>query len=91
MKCNICSRVEEALSVLEGRKNDMISSLGMFICQTWTKSNCWSTSMLTWICMIKRVMMKGVTHGACDYLITSVCIEALKSILHHVVRNARDK
>lgn len=34
----------------------------------------------------KHVVMKGVTHGACDYLIKPVRIEALKNIWQHVVR-----
>ncbi|KAL1548148.1 two-component response regulator ARR2-like [Salvia divinorum] len=34
----------------------------------------------------KQVVMKGVTHGACDYLIKPVRIEALKNIWQHVVR-----
>ncbi|XAR49664.1 hypothetical protein NMG60_11032930 [Bertholletia excelsa] len=34
----------------------------------------------------KNVVMKGVTHGACDFLIKPVRIEALKNIWQHVVR-----
>ncbi|KAB1668983.1 hypothetical protein ES319_1Z038800v1 [Gossypium barbadense] len=34
----------------------------------------------------KQVVMKGVTYGACDYLIKPVCIETLKNIWQHVVR-----
>ncbi|XP_057541438.1 two-component response regulator ARR2-like isoform X2 [Amaranthus tricolor] len=37
----------------------------------------------------KHVVMKGVTHGACDYLIKPVRIEALKNIWQHVVRKKR--
>lgn len=34
----------------------------------------------------KNVVMMGVTHGACDYLIKPVRMEALKNIWQHVVR-----
>lgn len=37
----------------------------------------------------KNVVMKGVTHGACDYLIKTVCIEALKNIWQHVVHKRK--
>ncbi|XP_021725451.1 two-component response regulator ARR2-like isoform X2 [Chenopodium quinoa] len=37
----------------------------------------------------KQVVMKGVTHGACDYLIKPVRIEALKNIWQHVVRKKK--
>ena len=37
----------------------------------------------------KNVVMKGVTHGACDYLIKPVRIEALKNIWQHVVRKRK--
>lgn len=37
----------------------------------------------------KSVVLKGVTHGAVDYLIKPVRIEALKNIWQHVVRKKR--
>ncbi|XP_076958136.1 two-component response regulator ARR2-like [Bidens hawaiensis] len=37
----------------------------------------------------KKVVMKGVTHGACDYLIKPVRIEALRNIWQHVVRKRK--
>ncbi|XP_073285455.1 two-component response regulator ARR1-like isoform X2 [Primulina huaijiensis] len=37
----------------------------------------------------KDVVMKGVTHGACDYLIKPVRMEALKNIWQHVVRKKK--
>ncbi|XP_019177684.1 PREDICTED: two-component response regulator ARR2-like [Ipomoea nil] len=37
----------------------------------------------------KNVVMKGVTHGAYDYLIKPVRIEALKNIWQHVVRKRK--
>lgn len=37
----------------------------------------------------KNVVMKGVTHGACDYLIKPVRIEALKNIWQHVIRKRK--
>ncbi|KAK9724218.1 hypothetical protein RND81_05G056300 [Saponaria officinalis] len=36
-----------------------------------------------------NVVMKGVTHGACDYLIKPVRIEALKNIWQHVIRKKK--
>ncbi|MFQ6620866.1 hypothetical protein Gotur_002533, partial [Gossypium turneri] len=39
----------------------------------------------------KDVVMKGVTHGACDYLIKPVRIEALKNIWQHVVRKRKNE
>nr|ABG35775.1 SRR383 [Striga asiatica] len=35
------------------------------------------------------VVMKGVTHGACDYLIKPVRMEALKNIWQHVIRKKK--
>ncbi|XP_073153214.1 two-component response regulator ARR2-like [Henckelia pumila] len=37
----------------------------------------------------KDVVMKGVTHGACDYLIKPVRMEALKNIWQHVIRKKK--
>ncbi|XP_074588851.1 uncharacterized protein LOC141844757 [Curcuma longa] len=37
----------------------------------------------------KDVVMKGVTHGACDYIIKPVRMESLKNIWQHVVRKKR--
>ncbi|KAK6138786.1 hypothetical protein DH2020_027472 [Rehmannia glutinosa] len=37
----------------------------------------------------KSEVMKGVTHGACDYLIKPVRMEALKNIWRHVVRKKK--
>ncbi|KAE9602571.1 hypothetical protein Lal_00049952 [Lupinus albus] len=34
----------------------------------------------------KNVVMKGVTHGACDYLIKPVHIHSLKNVWQHVIR-----
>ncbi|KAG9459506.1 hypothetical protein H6P81_004014 [Aristolochia fimbriata] len=39
----------------------------------------------------KDVVMKGVTHGACDYLIKPVRMEALKNIWQHLVRKKRNE
>ncbi|KAF7806503.1 two-component response regulator ARR12-like [Senna tora] len=36
-----------------------------------------------------RLVMKGVTHGACDYLLKPVRIEELKNIWQHVVRRKK--
>ncbi|XP_011657276.1 two-component response regulator ARR2 isoform X3 [Cucumis sativus] len=37
----------------------------------------------------KNVVMKGVIHGACDYLIKPVRIEALRNLWQHVVRKRK--
>lgn len=37
------------------------------------------------------VVMKGVTHGACDYIIKPVRIEALRTIWQHIVRRQTQK
>ncbi|WVY93947.1 hypothetical protein V8G54_033035 [Vigna mungo] len=38
----------------------------------------------------KSVVMKGVTHDACDHLIKPVRIEALKNIWQHVIRKRKN-
>ncbi|OAY56080.1 two-component response regulator ARR2 [Manihot esculenta] len=38
----------------------------------------------------KNMVMKGITQGACDYLIKPVGIETLKNIWQHVVRKKRN-
>ncbi|KAL4271651.1 hypothetical protein GQ457_15G027680 [Hibiscus cannabinus] len=39
----------------------------------------------------KHVVMKGVTHDACGYLIKPVLFEALKNIWQHVVRKRKNE
>ncbi len=36
------------------------------------------------------VVLRGVTHGACDFLIKPVRIEELRNVWQHVVRRRRD-
>uniref|UniRef100_A0A175YI66 Response regulatory domain-containing protein n=1 Tax=Daucus carota subsp. sativus TaxID=79200 RepID=A0A175YI66_DAUCS len=36
-----------------------------------------------------KVVMKGVTHGACDYLIKPIRIESLKTLWQHVLRKKK--
>ncbi|KAE8710497.1 hypothetical protein F3Y22_tig00110321pilonHSYRG00274 [Hibiscus syriacus] len=36
-----------------------------------------------------KLVMKGITHGACDYLLKPVRIEELKNIWQHVVRRKK--
>lgn len=36
-----------------------------------------------------KAVMKGITHGACDYLLKPVRLEELKNIWQHVVRRKR--
>ncbi|XP_052207826.1 two-component response regulator ARR2-like isoform X2 [Diospyros lotus] len=38
----------------------------------------------------KNVVMRGVTYGACDYLVKPISIEALKTIWQHVVRKKHE-
>lgn len=37
-----------------------------------------------------KLVMKGITHGACDYLLKPVRIEELKNIWQHVVRRKKN-
>lgn len=37
----------------------------------------------------QSLVMKGITHGACDYLIKPIRIEELRNIWQHVVRRRR--
>lgn len=36
-------------------------------------------------------VMKGITHGACDYLLKPVRLEELRNIWQHVVRKKRNE
>lgn len=36
-----------------------------------------------------KVVMKGITHGACDYLLKPVRMEELKNIWQHVIRKKK--
>lgn len=36
-----------------------------------------------------KLVMKGITHGACDYLVKPVRIEELRNIWQHVIRKKR--
>ena len=36
-----------------------------------------------------KLVMKGITHGACDYLLKPVRIEELKNIWQHVIRRKK--
>lgn len=36
-----------------------------------------------------KLVMKGITHGACDYLLKPVRVEELKNIWQHVVRRKK--
>lgn len=37
-----------------------------------------------------KLVMKGITHGACDYLLKPVRIEELKNIWQHVIRRKKN-
>lgn len=39
----------------------------------------------------KSAVMKGITHGACDYLLKPVRIEELRNIWQHVIRKKRQE
>lgn len=36
-----------------------------------------------------KLVMKGITHGACDYLVKPVRLEELKNIWQHVIRRKK--
>lgn len=36
-----------------------------------------------------KLVMKGISHGACDYLLKPVRIEELKNIWQHVIRRKK--
>lgn len=94
-----CNRAEHALSLLRENKNGfdiVISDVHMPDMDGFKLLECIGLEMDLPVIMMsaddgKNVVMKGVTHGACDYLIKPVRIEALKNIWQHVVRKKKNE
>ncbi|XP_076881477.1 two-component response regulator ARR1-like isoform X1 [Bidens hawaiensis] len=92
-----CNRAEVALSYLRENKNGfdvVISDVHMPDMDGFKLLEHIGLEMDLPVIMMsaddsKSVVMKGVTHGACDYLIKPVRIEALRNIWQHVVRKRR--
>ncbi|WCJ23373.1 Two-component response regulator ARR1 [Euphorbia peplus] len=94
-----CNRAEIALSLLRENKNGydiVISDVHMPDMDGFKLLEHVGLEMDLPVIMMsaddsKSVVMKGVTHGACDYLIKPVRLEALKNIWQHVVRKKRNE
>ncbi|CAK8563748.1 unnamed protein product [Lathyrus sativus] len=93
-----CNRAEAALSLLRENKNGfdiVISDVHMPDMDGFKLLEHIGLEMDLPVIMMsaddgKHVVMKGVTHGACDYLIKPVRMEALKNIWQHVVRKKKN-
>ena len=93
------NRAEIALSLLQGNKSGfdtVISDVNMPNMDGFKLLEHIGLEMDLPVIMMstddgKNVVMKGVTHSACDYLIKSVRIEALKKIWQHVVRKRKNE
>ncbi|CAA7057453.1 unnamed protein product [Microthlaspi erraticum] len=93
-----CNRAEIALSLLRKNKNGfdiVISDVHMPDMDGFKLLEHVGLEMDLPVIMMsaddsKSVVLKGVTHGAVDYLIKPVRIEALKNIWQHVVRKKRN-
>ncbi|KAL9252662.1 Two-component response regulator ARR2-like protein [Drosera capensis] len=94
-----CNRAEVALSLLRENKNGydiVISDVHMPDMDGFKLLEHIGLEMDLPVIMMsaddsKQVVMKGVTHGACDYLIKPVRMEALKNIWQHVVRKKKNE
>ncbi|GMI80158.1 response regulator 1 [Hibiscus trionum] len=94
-----CNQAETALSILREHKNGfdiVISDVHMPDMDGFKLLEHIGLEMDLPVIMMsaddgKHVVMKGVTHGACDYLIKPVRIEALKNIWQHVVRKRKNE
>ncbi|XP_010548971.1 PREDICTED: two-component response regulator ARR1-like [Tarenaya hassleriana] len=92
-----CNRAEIALSLLRQNKNGfdiVISDVHMPDMDGFKLLEHVGLEMDLPVIMMsaddsKNVVLKGVTHGAVDYLIKPVRMEALKNIWQHVVRKRR--
>ncbi|XP_061975714.1 two-component response regulator ARR2-like isoform X1 [Populus nigra] len=94
-----CNRAEIALSLLRENRNGydiVISDVHMPDMDGFKLLELIGLEMDLPVIMMsaddgKNVVMKGVTHGACDYLIKPIRIEALKNIWQHVVRKRKNE
>lgn len=94
-----CNRAEKALSLLRENKNGydiVISDVHMPDMDGFKLLEHVKFEMDLPVIMMsaddsKSVVMKGVTHGACDYLIKPIRIEALRNIWQHVVRKRKNE
>ncbi|RDY11974.1 Two-component response regulator ARR2, partial [Mucuna pruriens] len=92
-----CKRAEVALSLLRENKNGfdvVLSDVHMPDMDGFKLLEHIGLEMDLPVIMMsaddgKNVVMKGVKHGACDYLIKPVRIEALKNIWQHVIRKRK--
>ncbi|GFP85277.1 two-component response regulator arr1 [Phtheirospermum japonicum] len=92
-----CNRAEDALKLLRDNKDGfdvVISDVHMPDMDGFKLLEYIGLEMDLPVIMMsaddsKNVVMKGVTHGACDYLIKPVRMEALKNIWQHVVRKKK--
>ncbi|KAL3641906.1 hypothetical protein CASFOL_012721 [Castilleja foliolosa] len=92
-----CSRAEVALKLLRDNKGGfdvVISDVHMPDMDGFKLLECIGLEMDLPVIMMsaddsKNTVMKGVNHGACDYLIKPVRMEALKNIWQHVVRKKK--
>ncbi|XP_027366964.1 two-component response regulator ARR2-like [Abrus precatorius] len=93
-----CKRAEVALSLLRENKNGfdiVLSDVHMPDMDGFKLLEHIGLEMDLPVIMMsaddgKNVVMKGVRHGACDYLIKPVRIEALRNIWQHVVRKKKN-
>ncbi|GJY75230.1 CheY-like superfamily protein [Tanacetum coccineum] len=100
-KCNyeatVCNRAETGLSLLRENKNGydiVLSDVHMPDMDGFKLLEHIGLEMDLPVIMMSaddgcEVVMKGVTHGACDYLIKPIRIERLQNIWQHVVRKRK--
>nr|XP_043608344.1 two-component response regulator ARR1-like [Erigeron canadensis] len=96
-EATVCNRAENGLSLLRENKNGydiVLSDVHMPDMDGFKLLEHIGLEMDLPVIMMSAddsnsVVMKGVTHGACDYLIKPVRIEALQNIWQHVVRRRK--
>nr|GEZ14871.1 CheY-like superfamily [Tanacetum cinerariifolium] len=100
-KCNyeatVCNRAETGLSLLRENKNGydiVLSDVHMPDMDGFKLLEHIGLEMDLPVIMMsaddgREVVMKGVTHGACDYLIKPIRTERLQNIWQHVVRKRK--